>query len=57
MASERRLVGELETAKSVLKDSSFESYYLQSGEDPWHRDLESLKQDLTNLETESYSPK
>ncbi|MEX2306358.1 MAG: serine/threonine-protein kinase [Pirellulales bacterium] len=48
---EKRFVGDLGDVESALRDSTSESFFLQSGDDPWRRELQSLKRDLTEYET------
>jgi hypothetical protein len=50
---ERQLFVDFATAEAALNNSSDESFYLQQGDDPWRRKLESLKQELDEIESAS----
>jgi serine/threonine protein kinase len=52
-AQEGQFVDELQQARSALDSSATESYFLQQGDDLWRRELEWLKRELTEIESES----
>jgi serine/threonine-protein kinase len=47
---EGQYFGELETLEHTLGNSSRASFYLQAGNDPWSRELESLGRDIARFE-------
>jgi eukaryotic-like serine/threonine-protein kinase len=53
--SEGQFAGDVHEARSALDHSSSSSYYLKSGDDPWNQEMESLRQDVTRLESETHS--
>jgi serine/threonine protein kinase len=52
-ANERQFLDDLDSAGAALERSSGGWFYLHDGDDPWQRDLDSLKLDMTQYELES----
>ena len=55
MRGEGQLLGDFQQARSDLDSSTTESYFLQQGDDPWRRELETLKRELAEFESQSNS--
>jgi hypothetical protein len=53
MKSEQQLLGDFQQARAALDRSSTESYFLQQGDDPWRRELDSLNRELDEVESGS----
>jgi serine/threonine protein kinase len=54
-ANENQFLGDLQEAWSGIDRSSQDSYFLQDGGDPWLRELESLKRDVAEFESNNIS--
>jgi serine/threonine protein kinase len=51
-SDERRFLDDLDSAGAALDRSSTGWFYLQDGDDPWRRELDALKHDMAEYESE-----